>query len=77
VTWTLEKELDAAVRAQGYFVRFADTTYFHVYLYRDGKQIDGKLYARWFWHRRRAARWVRRTIREHERMLARMGVTVR
>jgi hypothetical protein len=70
---TPEAELEAVVETQGYTVRFADTGYFHVYLYRDGRPIDHKLYTRWLWHRRRAARWVRRTIREHERMLRTMG----
>ena len=73
---TIEQELEAIKEAQGYAVRLADTSYLHVYLYKDGKQIDHKLYTRWLWHRRRAARWVRRSIRDHELFLRSTGARV-
>ena len=73
---TIEQELQALVGHDGYSVRLHDSGYLHVYVYFRGQQIDHRLFAR-PWKMRRAARYVRRTLREHRYLrdaLAREGI---
>jgi len=86
VSATLEQEMAALVESREYVVRMLDSGYLHVHviyvpslrMHESGKfvaangEIAHQLFSRPFKFKR-AGRWVRKTIRQHQTMLKEMG----
>lgn len=76
MTKTFEQELAEIIEREDYAVRFACTSHLHVHLYyvpAAGRFDTGEFSHEMFggpWRFRRAARWIRKTTREHRKMIA-------